>query len=61
MKNDTIELFDLNDRKCGEVEIPPGSETAEPRLILWCGRKFQEGGAAGSFFYGHNQAGEVLK
>lgn len=60
MKNDTIELFDLNDKKCGEVEVPPSSETAPPRLIVWHGRKFQEGGSDGSF-YEHNQAGEVPK
>lgn len=60
MKNDTIELFDLNDRLCGTVEVPPGSETAPPRLVVWRGRRFQEGWSEDSF-YERNQAGEVPK
>lgn len=58
MKNDVLELFDLNDKKCGEVEMQPRAENAGPRNVIFRGRRFTEGGVEGSF-YGVNQCGEV--
>ena len=58
MKNDILELFDLNDKKVGEVEMSPRAENAGPRKVIFRGRRFIEGGAEGSF-YGANQCGEV--
>jgi len=52
----TIELFDANDCKIGEVQMPARTPAQRPRLIAYQGKHYIEGGEGG--YYSENQAGE---
>ncbi len=54
-----VQLYDLNDKQCGTVDLKPRGENEPPRTVVWMGRKFREGDGTG--FYGPDQFAEVLK
>jgi hypothetical protein len=51
------ELFDLNDRRVGELWLEPRTQGQPLREIVWHGRRFREGDGTG--FYGVNQFAEL--
>ena len=51
------QLYDLDDKRIGELYLPPRLPDQPARVIMWTGRKFREGDASG--FYHSNQFGEI--
>ncbi len=51
------QLYDLDDKRIGELFLAPRLVDQPARVIVWHGRKFREGDASG--FYHSNQFGEL--